>query len=185
MTRIRFISSNKFKIEETKKILNNFDIEVIPIDLKIHEIQTDDIKKLIRDKVIKAFSHVRRSLFVEHTGLHLEYLNDLPGGLTQLFWDKLEADKFSEIFGNVLKNRVIAKTIIGYCDSRKLFSFQGSISGKISPKPKGDRDFQWDCVFIPDGYDLTFAEMGNKKGEISMRLKALENFANFLREKNG
>ena len=50
----------------------------------------------------------------------------------------------------------------------------------MSP-PRVDHGFQWDCVFQPDGYTETFAEMGTaKKNEISMRRKALDKFAAFL-----
>src|SRR3970282_1377012 len=112
----------------------------------------------------------------KHTGLYIESLNEFPGGLTQIFWDKLQADKFSELFGNGANTNLVAKTIIGYCDSRKTHLFEGSIKGKISPEPRGDRAFQWDCVFIPDGESATFAEMGDRKNEISMRKIAFEKF---------
>jgi XTP/dITP diphosphohydrolase len=59
--------------------------------------------------------------------------------------------------------------------------FEGEVHGKISSEPRGSRDFQWDCIFIPDGEKLTFAEMGEKKNDISMRRRALEKFAEFLK----
>ncbi|HIE1052061.1 TPA: non-canonical purine NTP pyrophosphatase, partial [Escherichia coli] len=48
--------------------------------------------------------------------------------------------------------------------------------------PKGPRDFQWDCIFIPDGESETFAEMGDRKNEISMRKKAFDKFKEYLLE---
>jgi XTP/dITP diphosphohydrolase len=51
--------------------------------------------------------------------------------------------------------------------------------------PAGLRDFQWDCVFVPDGYTETFAEMGDRKNDISMRRKALDAFAVFLKASKG
>ena len=64
---------------------------------KVEELQTEDSKRLVKDKAIKAFKQVGRPLFVEHTGLYIDYMNGLPGGLTQIFWDNLQADKFCEI----------------------------------------------------------------------------------------
>jgi Xanthosine triphosphate pyrophosphatase len=119
-------------------------------------------------------------VFVEHTGLYINSLNEFPGGLTQIFWDKLQADKFSELLGRGHDTNVVAKTIIGYCDSRKIYLFEGAIKGTISKEPKGNRDFQWDCIFIPDGFTETFAEMGDKKNEISMRRIAFDQFKAFL-----
>lgn len=46
----------------------------------------------------------------------------------------------------------------------------------------GPRDFQWDCIFIPDGESETFAEMGDRKNEISMRKKAFDKFKEYLLE---
>ncbi len=132
---------------------------------------------------MKAFKVVGRPLFVEHTGLYLAYLNDLPGGLTQLFWDRLEADRFCELFGNTANTTVVAKTVIGYVDGRRCHTFRGEAEGHVARKPRGPRGFQWDCCFIPADYSQTYAELGmTKKNEISMRRRALDRFAAALRE---
>lgn len=179
---IRFISGNEFKIREAQFILSSVGVNVIPIKAKIEELQIEDTEKLVRDKVLKAFLKIGRPLFVEHTGLYIEYLNGFPGGLTQIFWDSLQADCFSELLGKNSNTRVIAKTIIGYCDSKKIYMFTGELSGNISENPLGDRSFQWDCVFIPEGYNKTFSELEDVKNEISMRKIALDKFADFLKE---
>lgn len=178
---IRFVSSNLNKIAEAKQILEARKIVVVASALKIEELQTKDTARLIRDKVLKAFAQIGRPLFVEHTGLYLEHLNGLPGGLTQIFWDSLEADRFAELFGKLAPNHsVIARTAIAYCDGQKIYDFTGEISGEIVPEPRGKREFQWDCVFQPSGQTLTFAEMGEKKNDISMRRLALDSLASHL-----
>jgi XTP/dITP diphosphohydrolase len=177
---IRFVSSNRHKIAEAQTILGGR-ISVIKSDLKIEELQTNDTHRLVRDKVLKAYDEIGRPLFVEHTGLYLEHLGGLPGGLTQIFWDTLEADRFAELFGKIAPNKkATARTAIAYCDGRKIYEFQGEISGVITPEPRGPRDFQWDCVFQPDQHSETFAEMGEKKNTISMRRAALEKLASHL-----
>jgi XTP/dITP diphosphohydrolase len=181
---VRFLSRNPHKASEAKEILSVVGINVIAITVEIEELQTTDVRRLVRDKTIKAFNEVGRPLFVEHTGLELSYLNGLPGGLTQIFWDSLEADKFAHLFGKTEDTSVTARTLIGYCDGRTLHFFEGKIEGKIAEEPRGDRAFQWDCVFIPKGYSETFAEMGKKKNEISMRRKALDEFSAFMREES-
>ena len=179
---LRFLSTNPSKIEEVKKILSP-NIEIISHKEKIEEIQTEDEKKLVRDKLLKAFNKIGKPVFVEHTGLYINALNGLPAGLTQVFWDKLKADKFCEIVSTFNDKTVVAKTLIGYCDGIDLYFFDGEISGTVPNSPQGDKNFQWDCVFVPDSYKETFAEMGFKKNEISMRAKALLKFKQFLLEK--
>jgi len=178
---VRFVSSNPFKIEEAKSILSPVGITVVPVDMKIEELQTTDTERLVKDKALKAFSAIARPLFVEHTGLYLNYLNGLPGGLTQIVWDSLQADRFSELFGRSPDPSVIAKTTICYSDGKRMHIFIGEVVGRIASAPAGNRDFQWDCVFIPDGETITFAEMGDKKNDISMRKQALDSYAAFLK----
>jgi XTP/dITP diphosphohydrolase len=178
---VRFVTSNRFKIIEAQEILGAVGVQVVPIDMKIEELQTTDNLRLVRDKVVRAFASIARPLFVEHTGLYLAYMNNLPGGLTQIVWDALQADRFSELFGKSPNPRVIAKTTIGHIDGKKVHTFLGEVAGRIAGTPKGSRDFQWDCVFVPDGETETFAEMGKRKNNISMRRRALDQYADFLR----
>ena len=180
--KLRFFSSNPHKIAEVEKILGAIDVAVVPIDQKIEEIQTHDVEAIVRDKTTKAFHKIGRPLFVEHTSLHLTALNGFPAGLTQVFWDTLQADRVSELFGSLDDPSVVAKTRIGFCDGKKILQFEGEVLGKIAPLPEGNRDFQWDCVFIPDGEERTFADMGDDKNAISMRKRALDRFSEYLKE---
>jgi XTP/dITP diphosphohydrolase len=184
MTSLRFLTSNSFKLEEAAAVLKPIGLAVQGINSKIEELQTSDSERLTRDKALHAFNEVGRPLFVEHTSLYLSYLNGFPGGLTQLFWDSILADRFAELFGRSSDPRVVARTHIVYCDGKLLHHFSGEASGRIAREPSGDRSFQWDCVFIPDGYDQTYAELGRvKKNEISMRRHALTALAEHLKGK--
>jgi len=182
---IRFLSKNQHKISEAQKILEPLGAAVIPISMAIDEIQTRDVEAIVRDKVLRAFECIGHRLFVEQTCLYLDALNGFPAGLTQPFWDSLEADRFCELFGNGDRRGLTAKTWIGYCDGRRIHHFQGEIRGTVASAPRGDRAFQWDCVFVPDGHERTFAEMGEDKNDISMRRIALNAFADHLRSKAG
>jgi XTP/dITP diphosphohydrolase len=186
LAEIRFVSSNKHKIAEAKEILEPIGITVSASELKIEELQTTDTSKLVHDKLLKAFQKIGRPLFVEHTGLYLRHLNELPGGLTQIFWDSLQADRFSELFGRLPPvTAATARTTVAYCDGRKIHDFTGEITGIITGEPRGPRGFQWDCVFKPDGHAETFAEMGDRKNAISMRRLALDKLANYLKRSRG
>lgn len=177
---LRFVTKNPHKAKEVEKIFCDNSISIIHEPLNIHEIQSENIIVIARDKIIKAFEKVGRPVFVEHTGLFIKSLGGLPGGLTQVFWDNLQADNFSKTFGNLDNTLLTAKTTIAYCDGKQIHIFEGEVEGNIAKEPKGKRDFQWDCVFIPRGYKETFAEMGDKKNEISMRKKAFDKFREFI-----
>ncbi len=179
--RVRFLSGNEHKVSEAVAILRPAGVEVVPLSIKVDELQNSNIHTIVNDKLTKAFHMTGHPLFVEHTGLFIDSLKGFPGGLTQVFWDTLQADAISELFGQGQTTGVTARTIIGYCDGRKIFEFEGEVRGNIAREPRGNRDFQWDCVFIPEGHSETFAEMGTKKNEISMRRRALDAFSMHLR----
>lgn len=183
--KIRFMSSNQHKIAEVQRILAPVGVDIIAVPQKIQELQTEDVHALVKDKLIKAFEAIGRPLFVEHTGLYLSGLNGLPAGLTQIFWDQLKADRFANLVAGLGNAKVTAKTVLGYCDGRKMHLFEGAIEGTVPATPVGSTDFQWDCVFMPKGFNQTFAEMGPAKDDISMRRIALDRFADHLKTSKG
>jgi XTP/dITP diphosphohydrolase len=139
---------------------------------------------LLRDKLLKAFQVIRRPLIVDHTGLSFDLLNGFPSGLTSVFYDKLGDAGIAHLIGRSAKLGATAITLIGYCDGRTVRSFQGNARGMIADEPRGRGGFQWDTIFIPKGYDKTYAELGQKKkNEISMRRIAFDAFAKFLKSK--
>jgi XTP/dITP diphosphohydrolase len=175
---VYIVSKNPYKQNELRKYLNELnEISIKEYQKEINEIQTFDVDLLVKDKLIKAFEIVKSPVIVEHTCLYLEALNDFPGGLTQPFWDKLKKDQFCQFFGGT---PITARTVIGFCDGKKMYYFNGKIQGLVANEPKGDDSFQWDCVFIPEGHTQTFAELGEEKLKISMRKIAFENFKEFL-----
>ena len=63
-------------------------------------------------------------------------------------------------------------------------NFEGIVKGEILDKKKGDKGFGYDPVFLPDGYDQSFAELPrNEKNEISHRARALKKLNKFLNDK--
>jgi XTP/dITP diphosphohydrolase len=172
--RLYFPSQNPAKSREIIGMLRPAGIDVIPVPLALCELQTDDLDQLIRDKLLKAFQTIGRPLFVEHTGLYLDALGGFPGGLTQLFWDRVGAKQACSLFGQSVHPGVSARTTIGFCDGRNIHQFDGIVRGRIAPEPIGKHGFGWDDVFIPDGHHETFAQMGVRKDEISMRRIAFD-----------
>jgi XTP/dITP diphosphohydrolase len=181
---VRFASNTPHKVAEAAEILAPRGIVVIPVTMKIEELQTKDTKRLIHDKLLKAFERVGRPLFVEHNGIYMSEAGDLPGGLTQVFWDSLDAERFARLFGSRLSvpAHAIARCFIAYCDGKKIFDFGAEMPGQITEVPRGSRELQWDCVFQPDGESETFAEISERKGEIVMRRAALDQLADHLLE---
>ena len=59
--------------------------------------------------------------------------------------------------------------------------FDGIVEGHIAREKKGSEGFGYDPIFVPDGYDLSFAELGmDVKNSISHRARAVRKLADFL-----
>jgi XTP/dITP diphosphohydrolase len=154
--------------------------------IRLTEIQTDDISAIVDRKAKDAFARLGRPLFVEHTSLHIEFVNGFPAGLTRDFLKTLGDDKVCELFGMVGRNRAFGRTTIGYCDGRRVYQLDGELHGIIAETPSGAltgwEQFGWSRIFIPNGYGVTLSHIGMaEKNKFSMRRKALTKLAAFLR----
>ena len=81
--------------------------------------------------------------------------------------------------------RFVACIVIAFPDNEKTgrgyFSSQGICRGRITRAPEGHCGFGYDPVFVPDGYDATFAEMGAAiKSKISHRALAMQGVAHIM-----
>jgi XTP/dITP diphosphohydrolase len=180
--KIRFVFSDPDILGEAREILEPAGLEVVPCELQIEALRSEDMHSVVADKLLSAFRLIGKPVCVEHTGLFIGSLNDFPAGLTNVFWDRLLGDRFSRIIGHLDDPSAVARTLIGYCDGRKKYFFEGAVEGRIADHPAGDAAFGWDCVFIPEGQTRTFAELGPDKHRWSMRRRALDAFVAFLRE---
>ncbi len=179
--KIRFASVNEQKIRDAREFLEQSGIEIISFPVRIIEQQTEDLHQLVSDKLMSAFKLIGKPVFVEHSGLFINSLNGFPGGLTQTFWNRLHAVRFSELIGTLDDPSAVARSVIGYCDGRKRHFFEGKVTGRISREPAGSEGFEWDNVFIPDGHSCTLAELGGVHNELSMRKQALDALIDHLR----
>ena len=74
------------------------------------------------------------------------------------------------------------RTAISLILDGKEYLFEGVIKGEIIKEKRGNSGFGYDPVFIPEGYDRTFAELGNEiKNQISHRALAVNKLCEFLR----
>lgn len=181
MQKLYFITGNEHKFKEVKEMLPT--VEQLDIDLP--EIQDLDPQEIIKEKLLEAKKHHNGMFIVEDTGLYINSMNGFPGPLVK--WvlkavDRIGLARIANTFGN---GEATAKTVIGFIDENdEVFYFEGTVEGKIV-EPRGDSGFGWDPVFIPDGYDKTFAELGSEvKNKISMRKNAVEKLKNYLDSKN-
>lgn len=184
---IYFVTTNELKERELRNLWSSQEYELKIYKHQISEIQSSSVQTIAIDKAKKAYKALFRPVLVEHSGLLLKEYGNLPGGLTQIVWDSLtegtNAEKFCELFAKNGETPAIAKTVFSYCDGKKIYSFDGTIEGKVVYPPRGSNSNYWDCAFQPsnDSHCRTFAEMDiETKNTYSMRAHAIKKFMNFL-----
>ena len=167
---INFITANKNKFEEAKKIVPELNQVVLDLD----EIQEMDSKKVIEHKIKEAFRLHPGPFIVEDSGIRFFALNGFPGPLAKWFLKSLGVKKIYDIIHKLGENdEAEATCVLGYAKSPDdVLYFEGTIWGKIV-EPKGKNGFGHDPIFMPDGQNKTFAEMGmEEKNQYSSRGKA-------------
>jgi len=172
-----FITGNENKLREVRSILG--DVQQLDIDLT--EIQDIDSEKIIRHKLQEALKHQEGSFIVEDTSLHISSLGGLPGPLIKWFMKTIGNEGIVDIVSNKASQEAEAVTRIGYAKNKdELYFFEGSIKGKIV-QPVGENGFGWDQIFVPEGFDRTFAQMNQEeKNSLSMRKIAVTKLKEFI-----
>lgn len=119
-------------------------------ELEIKEILETDISVMVQAEVANAYSQIKVPCVVEHAGLIFEEYRDrhYPGGLTKPMWNTLQ-DRFLDETASRGRHAT-ARAVVAYCDGMSIRTFIGETSGHLSNAPRGNREFYWDTVFIPD-----------------------------------
>jgi len=175
---ILFITGNKKKVEEVRVITG---LNVIAKNLDISEIQSLDVEEVAKAKALSAFNLTGQPVIVDDTGMSIESLNGLPGALVVWFLDALKPEGILKMLNGATNRKASVSTCIGYADKNGVYVFTGTIHGEITDSLRGENGFGYDPIFIPSGYEKTYAEMtGDEKNEISMRKIALIKFKEFM-----
>ncbi|MCO6495312.1 MAG: RdgB/HAM1 family non-canonical purine NTP pyrophosphatase [Bacteroidetes bacterium] len=182
-----FATGNIHKIEEASEILK---IQILPATKEwLMNTPEETGKSFEENALIKAkyiFDTTGYACFAEDSGLCVEALNGTPG----IYSARFAGENATDVANNLLlldklkgreDRRAYFCAIICYIDAQGYSFFEGRIYGKIAVEISGKTGFGYDPLFIPDGYDSTFAELGKTiKNSISHRKMALEKFKEFL-----
>jgi len=124
--------------------------------------------------------------FADDTGLMVESLNGAPGVYSARYAgedcnSENNIQKLLQELKNLNNRKASFKTVAALILHGKEHLFEGIISGTILTEKHGSDGFGYDPVFLPDGYDLTFAQMGmDLKNKISHRALAMNKLSEFL-----
>jgi len=177
---IYFATSNLGKVKEAQAILG--EVEQVRVDYE--EKRGESCEEVVRAAISGVFAEVGKPVFIEDSGLFIDGLGGFPGTYSAYVFKRLGCGGILKLLGG--KDGRSAKFIssIAYQEpSSEPFVATCSVQGTISMGMRGESGFGYDPVFIPDGQDLTFAEMGEEKNRISHRWLALQKLRNHLQKR--
>ena len=191
MNKLVFATANKHKLKEVQAMLPD-NIQIISLsDIGF----TGDIPEtedtLEGNALLKArYIHERYHIpcFADDTGLETEALNGAPGVYSARYAGvegsqevraKANINKLLNELAGKTNRKARFRTVIAYIDAdNKEYLFEGVVNGSIIEEVKGAEGFGYDPIFLPEGYDVTFAQMPlSEKNQISHRARAFQKFA--------
>jgi XTP/dITP diphosphohydrolase len=186
---IVFATHNQHKTEEVRAILGaDYRILNLP-ELGCPDIPetADTLKGNALQKAQYVADHYGRNCFADDTGLEVLALDGRPGVYSARYAGEgcSYQDNVLKLLGEmqgVADRRACFKTVVALILNGETYFFEGRVDGIILPEQRGTDGFGYDPVFLPDGYDQTFAEMSPAtKNSISHRGRAIQQLAAFLK----
>jgi XTP/dITP diphosphohydrolase len=186
---IIFATNNENKIREIRSIIGDSFTLLSLSDINMKEDIHEDEPTLEGNALHKArYIHntVKMNVFADDTGLEIEALNGLPGVNSARFAgenkDSLaNIEKVLAMLGSNKNRKARFRTVIALIFNEKEYLFEGVVPGIIINEKRGKEGFGYDPVFIPEGKNITFAEMGlDEKNTISHRARAFNKLTAFL-----
>lgn len=184
-----FASGNEHKIREINSILGNSFNLLSLSDVNIHEDIPEDEPEIEGNALFKArYVHnaTRLNVFADDTGLEIDALDGLPGVHSARFAGESKnssanIEKVLSLLGKSENRKARFSTVIALILENKEYLFEGVVEGTIISEKRGDEGFGYDPIFIPEGKNLTFAEMQlTEKNKVSHRARAFEKLKEFL-----
>lgn len=193
MMKLFIATSNLNKVEEMKKILSDFDIEILSKEDVGALPEVEEDRGTFAGNALKKAKTIQQEVelptIADDSGLSVEALDGKPGVYSARFAGTDATDQEN--------NRKLLGLLSGIEDNRRRAHFicvmafidedgneeivEGKCHGEIGFEPRGENGFGYDPLFIPDGYQQTFAQLNSEvKNDISHRAKALKKLRKVL-----
>lgn len=188
--RIVFATNNSHKLDEIRNILGS-SFEVMSLnELGCHDHIPETgttLEENARQKAQYIYDKYHCNVFADDTGLEVDALGGEPGVYSARYAGGEGHDSEANMT-KLLKNlegednrKAQFRTVIALILDGKTSLFDGIVKGEIIKERRGGEGFGYDPIFQPEGYDKTFAELGNDiKNTISHRAKAVKALAEYL-----
>ena len=188
--KIVFATNNLNKLTEVRKILGNKFQVMSLAELGCNDDIPEKGQTLKDNALLKAqwiYDKYHVNCFADDTGLEVEALGGAPGVYSARYAggeghdSEANMKKLLSELENKENRKARFRTVIALIIDGKVTTFDGIINGTITHEKRGGEGFGYDPIFMPEGHNKTFAELGaDIKNHISHRAKAVQKLADYL-----
>ena len=190
MRTLVFATHNLHKLREVRDMLPTGEMELVeltdlgqtaPLPETADTLQGNALQKA---RFVKA--HYGYDCFADDTGLEVEALGGAPGVYSARYAGEdcdsaANVRKLLAALADAPNRRARFRTVIALVMDGREHLFEGVVTGRIATEGHGAGGFGYDPVFVPDGYDRSFAELSaDEKNAISHRGRAVRQLVEFL-----
>jgi len=186
-----FATNNSNKLAEIRMLVPST-VEILSLnDINCNEDlpeTSDTLEDNAAQKAYYVYDNYGYNCFADDTGLEIDALEGRPGVFSARYAGDqcIAEDNMQKVLAEMQdeENRdACFRTIISLVIDGKEFQFEGQVDGQIIPEKWGDKGFGYDPIFLPDGFDNSFAQMSiQQKNEISHRGLAVKKLIEFLKK---
>lgn len=175
-----FATSNKHKVSEANKVGRKFGVRFRQINVKYPEVRDNSVSKVALDGIRFVYPKVKRPVVVEDSGLFIKALNNFPGSYSRYVFDRVGVQGILNLMRLKKDRNAFFTSVVAYSNGKSFRVFEGVVEGTITKTPMGSSGFGFDPIFIPKGFDKTFAEEPSLKEMVSHRSRAFERLCKWL-----
>jgi XTP/dITP diphosphohydrolase len=189
MVTLVFATNNRHKLDEVQKMVGDKFKIVSLADIKCFD-EIPETADTLEGNALQKAHFVKENYgydcFADDTGLEVAALNNEPGVYSARYAG--EACSFEDNMNKLLTNLQGAdnrsacfRTVIALIKDGEEHLFSGMVKGSITETQQGIGGFGYDPIFMPEGYNQTFSELGEAiKNDISHRAEAVKRLNAFL-----
>ena len=192
MNKLVFATNNLHKLTEVRAILEPAFTIISLADLNCNDEIPETADTLEGNALLKAsyiYEMYGMDCFADDTGLEIEALNGEPGVYSARYAGSennatQNMIKVLDLLGDNGNRNACFRTVIALIRRGETVFFDGRIEGKISLYPKGNSGFGYDPIFVPQNFEISFAELSSvEKNQISHRALAVGKLVDYLVQK--